>query len=106
MPNNNFSQKFTPKAGEDLDEIYFYISTKLTAEIAAENLMDKMEGAILRLKEFPFSGSYVLDELLKRRGYRKLIVENYIVFYLLNEEEKQVVIMRILYGASNYQTFL
>jgi toxin ParE1/3/4 len=106
MPNNNYSLKFTPKAEEDLDEIYSYISTKLFAEIAALNLMDKIENAVMRLAEFPFSCSFVLDEPLKSRGYHKLIVENYIVFYLVNGVEKQVVIMRILYGASKYQNIL
>jgi toxin ParE1/3/4 len=106
MPNNNYSLKFTPKAEEDLDEIYSYISTKLFAEIAALNLMDKIENAVMRLAEFPFSCSFVLDEPLKSRGYHKLIVESYIVFYLVNEVEKQVVIMRILYGASKYQNIL
>jgi toxin ParE1/3/4 len=31
---------------------------------------------------------------------------NFIVFYLVNEEEKQVVVMRIIYGASRYQNIL
>lgn len=106
MSNNNYSLKFTPKAYNDLDEIYSYISTKLFAEVAAENLMDKIESEIKRLAEFPFSCGFVLDEPLKNKGYRKLIVDNYIVFYLLNEVEKQVVIMRILYGAINYQNVL
>ena len=43
MPNSNYSLKFTPKADEDLAEIFSYISTRLYAEIAAENLMDKIE---------------------------------------------------------------
>jgi len=106
MPNSNYSLKFTPKAYDDLDEIYSYISTKLFAEVVAFNLMDKIEIEINRLTEFPFSCSLVLDEPLKSRGYRKLIIDNYIIFYLLNEVEKQVVIMRILYGATNYQNVL
>ena len=57
----------------------------------------------MRLKDFPYSCSFVLDEPLKSRGYRRLIVDNYIVFYLVNEMEKQVVVMRILYGAQNFQ---
>jgi toxin ParE1/3/4 len=48
----------------------------------------------------------VLDEPLKKRGYRKLIVGNYMVFYLVNEQERQVIITRILYGAGDYQTIL
>lgn len=103
---NNYELKFTPKAEEDLDEIYNYISTKLFAEVAAAGLMDKIENSIMRLKEFPLSCSYVLDKPLKDRGYRKLIVENYIAFYLVDEVEKQVVIMRVLYGASDYEDIL
>lgn len=106
MEGKEYSLKFTPKTMEDLDEIYGYIANNLFAPEAAENLMDKIETSNILLKAFPYSCSFVLDEPLKKRGYRKLIVDNYIVFYLVNEQERQVVIMRILYGASNYQTIL
>ena len=106
MANSNYHLKFNPISGEDLDEIYGYISTKHFAEMAAIKLMDKIENAIKRLARFPFTCSLVSDKLLKNKGYRKLIVDNYIVFYLLNEAEKQVIIMRILYGASKYQDVL
>ena len=106
MPNNNYSLKFTPKAGKDLEQIYVYISEKLFNDIAANNLLEKIENSIIRLKEFPCSGSLISDELLKSKGYRKLVVENYIVFYLVNKSEKQVVVMRILYNAQKYQNFL
>lgn len=104
--NNNYSLKFTPKAEQDLNEIYQYISTKLCADIAAQNLLNKIEKEIMQLKEFPYLSIQVLDETLKIKGYRKLIIDNYIAFYLVNEIDKQVVIMRILYGASNYFNIL
>lgn len=106
MESHSFSLKFTPKAEEDLDGIYCYISNKLLTEAAADNLMDKIENSIMKLKDFLYSGSLVLDEPLKMKGYRKLIIENYIAFYLINKAEKQVVIIRVLYGASNYQNIL
>ena len=106
MPNNNYSLKFTPIALQDLDEIFSYISTKLFAESSALKLIDNIENSIMKISHFPFSCNLVLDEPLKSKGYRKLIVDNYIVFYLVNEEKKQVIVMRILYGASNYQNIL
>ncbi|MGH4118080.1 type II toxin-antitoxin system RelE/ParE family toxin [Clostridium sp.] len=106
MPINEYKIKFTPVAEEDLDQIYEYIVNKLFAGTAANDLMEKIETGIMRLKQFPFSCSHVLDEALKTRGYRRFIVDNYIVFYLVNESEKQVVIMRILYGARNYETLM
>lgn len=106
MENRECGLKFTAKAEEDLDKIYEYISNNLFASESADSLMDKFENKILRLKSFPCSCSFVMDETLKKRGYRKLIIDNYIVFYLVNEQKQQVVIMRILYGASNYNNIL
>ena len=106
MQGKNYKLKFTPKADEDLEQIYNYIYEKLFAENAAYNLMKKIESSIIRLKSFPNSGSFVSESALKERGYHKLIVDNYIVFYLIDEIEKQIVIMRILYGAQNYQDLL
>lgn len=103
---SKYTIKFTAKAEWDLDEIYNYISIELSAEDAAINLMDKIQFGIMSLKDFPLSCSYVLDKPLRSKGYRKLIIGNYIVFYLVSELERQVVIMRILYGASNYNGVL
>lgn len=106
MSKKSYSLKFAPKASEDLEQIYSYISGKLFAEVAAHNLLKKIERNIMKLRYFPYSGSFVLDEPLKNKGYRKLVVDNYIIFYLVNELEKHVVIMRILYGAVIYQNIL
>lgn len=106
MVKSKYSLKMTPKAAEDLDGIYSYISKELYAERAADNLLDRIETGIMRLKEFPFSCNYVADEFLKSKGYRKLIIDNYIAFYLINEEEKEVVIMRVLYGRQKYESLL
>ncbi|MCC9293478.1 type II toxin-antitoxin system RelE/ParE family toxin [Clostridium sp. WLY-B-L2] len=48
----------------------------------------------------------VIDETLKQRGYRKLIIDNYIAFYLVDDNKQQVIIMRILYGARNHKDIL
>lgn len=106
MLESEYTLKVTPKAYEDLDEMYYYISNKLYNETAANHLLEKIETGIMRLKEFPFSCSVLKDELLKEKGYRKLIINKYIIFYLVREEEKEVVVMRVLYGAQKYQTFI
>jgi len=61
MSKNNYSLKLTPKATEDLDKIYSYISQELYAERAAKNLLEKIETSIMRLQDFPFSCNYVTD---------------------------------------------
>jgi len=103
---NKYKLKFTQIAKDDLEEIYKYISENLAAPKAAKDLMETIETSIMRLKDFPYSGSPMRDDFLRSRGYRKPIVKNYIVFHLVNETEKEVVIMRILYGAQKYEDIL
>ncbi|SKC57291.1 type II toxin-antitoxin system RelE/ParE family toxin [Maledivibacter halophilus] len=106
MVENSYKIKITPKADNDLDEIYGYITNELLNGDAAENLMNKIETSIMRLKQFPFSCSHVEDDVLKDKGYRKLIIKNYIVFYIVDKIEKQVVVMRVLYGPQKYQDII
>ena len=40
------------------------------------------------LKKSPFSCNYVADEYLRNKGYRKLVVDNYIVFNLIEQEKE------------------
>lgn len=103
---NNYNIKMTPKAAEDLDNIYKYISEELFAVSSAANILEGIEKGIMGLREFPFSCNYVADEYLRNKGYRKLIVDNYIVFYLIEEEKDQVIIMRVLYGKQKYENLL
>ena len=106
MENENFQIRFTPLAYEDLDEIDTYISVTLVNPQAAERLLEEMENSISQLVQFPYIGSEVDDPYLARKGYRKLVVENYLVFYLVDSDQKQVVIMRVLYGAREYRSLL
>ncbi|MDW7674717.1 MAG: type II toxin-antitoxin system RelE/ParE family toxin [Bacillota bacterium] len=86
--------------------MYSYISQELFAVSTANNLLERLERSIMSLRDFPFSCNLVADELLKKKGYRKLIVDNYIIFYIVDEFDKRVVIMRVLYGRQKYQDIL
>lgn len=106
MRNKLYCIRYTQLAYEDLDEIDTYISNVLYNPQAAEKLLDEIEIAINHLKKFPYSGSKVEDAFLCSKGYRKLVVQNYLVFYLINGEQNKVIIMRILYGAREYHNLL
>jgi addiction module RelE/StbE family toxin len=95
-----------PIAYEDMDNIYSYISETLCAPLAAKNLLKKLIAEMNKLKTFPCLGEIQPQTDSLRYEYRRLIVENYIVFYIVEEEEKRVNIMRILYGAVNYMEIL
>jgi addiction module RelE/StbE family toxin len=103
---NNYQIRYLPLAYEDLDEIDTYISDTLGNPAAAERLMEKMQQTINQLTQFPYIGSEVADAYLAAKGYRKLVVDNYIVFHLVDDVQKEVLIMRVLYGHREYRNLL
>lgn len=103
---DKYRLKFTPIAEDDLDEIFRYVDEQLVAPQAADNLLDELERQIMRLCDFPYCGSAAESKMLADKGYRKLVVKNYVAFYLVDELEKQVVIMRVLYGSRQYEELL
>ena len=48
--------------------------------------------------------NYISNEYVKDQSLRKIIVNNYIAFYRIKDDEIQIV--RVLYAMSNYQELL
>lgn len=106
MESEHYRVRYTLLAYEDFDEIDTYISGVLLKPQAALSLLSEMEESINRLKQFPFIGSEVEDSYLASKGYRKLVVQHYLVFYLVDRASKEVVVMRVMYGAREYRSLL
>ena len=106
MVENNYSVHFTKIATHDLDDIYRYISEELFADNVAIEMLKRIENSIMQLKKFPKMGSKVKDGYLRMKGYRKIIVDSYITFYIVDDEKEQVIIMRVLYGKRKYEDLL
>lgn len=92
----------TDKADEQLREIIFYIAEDSGSIDIALNYLDKIEKAIRRLEEFPMFGSIPRYLILRKQGYRVLIVERHLVFYKVDEDEKVVTIYAIVDGRREY----
>ena len=101
MDTNTYEIVFTDTAKEELEEIYEYISEHLLEVGAANRLMDKIEQSILRLKQNPYS---CVEVHIKPHNnvYRKLVIDNYIALYEVEETYKQVIIYRVVYGKRDY----
>ena len=92
----------TKEANNDINEIIGYIVNILKNPIAAGNLLDDIEKSYTVISDNPSAFSLCNDSRLRNDGYRKIIVKNYIVFYKVNEEQKTVYIMRVIYGRRDY----
>ncbi len=102
MPADKFQVRFLKIAEEDFTEIIKFIADDNPA--AAESIAIKIEKNLELLSDNPNLGRVPRDEEIKNLGYRYLIVQNYIVFYSV--EEKTILIHRILHGARNYKSLL
>lgn len=96
----------TDKADDQLREIIFYIAEDSGSVEIALNYLDKIESAINNLGEFPRSGSVPRYSILRKQGYRVLIVERHLIFYKVNDSEKKVIIYAVVDGRREYRNLL
>ena len=94
--------EYLPIAEKDLLDIFDYIHTD--NPIAAADFIDKIDHAVSKLESFPKMGKVPSDDKLSRQGYRMLIIDNYIVFYIVFDNT--VEIRRIIHGSRKYSFLL
>lgn len=90
-------------AKQDLAEIVDYLNT-LSRDAALAQYDRIVDAVATTLREFPLRCPQVKDRLLRAKGYRVLVVENYLVFYVVLDSVVQI--RRILYGKRNYEWLL
>ena len=96
----------TDKAEDQLREIIFYIADESNDVEVALRYLDKIETTINRLEYFPESGSIPRYSILKKQGYRVLIVERHLVFYKFDEKNHVVIIYAIVDGRRAYRNLI
>lgn len=96
----------TEKADNQLREIIFYIADDSGSVDIALNYLEKIEKAINRLEDFPYSGSQPKYAILRKQGYRVLIVERHLIFYKVHEADKVVMIYAVVDGRREYRNLI
>ncbi|MCL2081764.1 MAG: type II toxin-antitoxin system RelE/ParE family toxin [Oscillospiraceae bacterium] len=95
------------KAAEcDMKDIARYITSKLNAPTAAINTVQAIRAEIGNLKTNALLHSLVRNDRLSDKGYRPMIIKNYIVFYVVNEKDKIASVARILHSRRDWQSIL
>ena len=87
--------RFLPEAKVDRAEIKEYLDKFYAG--SAERFFSILKSKISHLGNFPYICSVYDDD----PDYRKLIVGEYLVFYMVNEDEKFVEIHRIFHGSQD-----
>lgn len=94
---NKYTLRYLPIAVDDLISLFDWIANDSPSNAAT--FIEKLDQHILSLKNHPFLGRIPRDEKLKNFGYRVLIIESYLVFYIVRG--KIVEIHRVIHGSRN-----
>ena len=99
---NSYKIKLTPRAAEDIDNIYCYIVEEFKDIKAAENHANLLEEVILSLDTMPYRGAVRKTGAFANKGYRQLFAKNFTIVYRIDEDRKMVVIVTIRYTPSSF----
>lgn len=92
--------EYSKEAKQDLIDIKKYIKYNLQEPSTAQKLITKIRNQINSLKSNPEIYAIIDDDIIKKLEIRKLIVDNYIVFYRMKNNDIEIV--RIMYGRRNW----
>ena len=99
-----YNIEYSKESKQDLIGIKKYIKYNLQEPEIAQKLILEIRNEINNLKHNPEIYSIIDDDLIKKLEIRKLIVNNYIVFYRIKKENIEIV--RIMYGRRNWINLL
>ncbi|MDR1069237.1 MAG: type II toxin-antitoxin system RelE/ParE family toxin [Gracilibacteraceae bacterium] len=101
-----YDLEYLPIAKQDMTDIARYISHDLGNPAAAEKLAGDMIKAAGKLKDFPYSNAVYNPIRPLKQEYRRLLVQNYILFYSVDEAQKLITVARVIYARRDYEKLL
>lgn len=93
-----YSLEYLPSALKDMAEIAHYIGIELSNPIAADDLANLLVDACGKLKDFPYSHPVYVPIKPLEHEYRRMLVQNYFVFYWVDEGCRLITIARVIYA--------
>jgi len=94
---DKYKIKINSKAIRELDDIYEYIACEKSAPENAKGQVDRIKKGILDLDTFPQSHQKRNEGRYAEKGYRQLLIDNYIVIFRIDETCKTVYVVTIQY---------
>ena len=95
-----YSVNISAQADKDIRAIYEYIALTLMSPENANAQLSKLEDRINKLDNLPKRFPKYKNEI------RFMPVDNYLVFYTVDDVSKNVSILRVMYGKRNIENTL
>ena len=97
----NYTVMRTDTADAHIHKIILYIAEEFGAEVALDKL-DELEGQIMMLADNPYMGTDPRYMVLRRQGYKVLVLEKNLVFYKIDEQKKVVTAYAVVDQRQDY----
>ena len=98
---DKYKVKVNPRAISELDRIYKYIADDKLPPQNARGQVDRIKKAVLNLDTFPQSHQERNEGRYAGKGYRQLLIDNYVVIFRIDELHKTVYVVTIQYQGRN-----
>ena len=92
-----YQVKITRQAQAQIREIIDYIKYELCATDAADKLVEMMHSKIKSLQKQPERFRLIEEEPCKSMGVRKVAVKHFLVYYWVDEENRKVQVIAVIY---------
>ena len=109
MANTKYKLRYLPLFYKDLEEKIVYIAEELHNEKAANDLLDEVEAAILERQLMAESFEPYRSLRERRYPYYRIYVKNFVVYYVvINDEgvDKIMDVRRFLYNKQDVKRLL
>jgi len=102
----NYKVFFSRAAYEDLEEIYRYVKEKSHDFKKAKEIYERIIEQTSKLEYFPKKHPVIQINSTPYSNIRMFVIDNYVAFYTIDEEEYKVRVERIFHSGVNWVTKL
>ncbi len=98
--------KISETAEQDLENIISYLRYNLSGDIIADKYKLLFKQELKDLENIAGSMPILGENLTGHKNIRKINVRNYIVFYIVDEENSEALILRIGHAFMDWEKYL
>lgn len=93
-------------AEQDLENIILYLRNELSGDVIADKYKILFKQKLKDLENVAGSMPIISEELTSFNNIRKVNVRNYIIFYIVNEENTKASVLRIGHAFIDWEKYL
>ena len=102
----DYKIQITPAAQNDIGETVDYLVTKLKNPMAAARLLNQIRLCYQEIQKYPGMYAQCSDSRLREKGYRKAVIDNFVLIYHPLETEHTIFVMGFFYGGRDYEKMI